>query len=73
MQDERSYYVPTPEEEIQAIKAILGGLERSNADIIAKYGHGVRPSWVSADLAMNSDRIQYYRQKLAKLEGQTDA
>lgn len=73
MQDEYKAYVPTNEEEIRAIKAMIDSLERSNADLIARYGHGVRPSWISADLSMNGCRIQYYRKELAKLEGQADA
>ena len=73
MQDEYKAYVPTNEEEIRAIKAMIDSLERSNADLTARFGHGVRPSWVSADLSMNGARIQYFRKELAKLEGQTDA
>ena len=75
MQSNNEYqtYVPSREEEIRTIKAMIDSLERSNADLLARYGSGVRPSWVSADMSMNGHRIQYYRKELAKLEGQTDA
>jgi hypothetical protein len=75
MQSNQEYptYVPSRDEEIRSINAMIASLERSNADLLARYGDGVRPSWVSADMSMNGHRIQYYRKELAKLEAEDNA
>ena len=63
----------TTEEEISLYQSMIQFHERSCADLIARHGHGVRPSWVSEDLALAGHQIRQYKQKLAELEGQTDA
>lgn len=63
----------TTEEEINLYRNMIQFHERSCDDLIARFGHGVRPSWVSEDLALAGHQIRQYRQKLAELEGQNDA
>ena len=47
--------------------------ERNNDDLIARYGTGVRPSWISEDMAINGHHIMRYKKKIAELEAQNDA
>ena len=63
----------TTEEEINLYRNMIQFHERNCDDLIARYGHGVRPSWVSEDLALAGHQIRQYKQKLAELEGQADA
>ena len=63
----------TIEEEISLYQSMIQFHERQCDDLIARYGTGVRPSWVSEDLALASHHVRRYRQRLAELEGQTDA
>ena len=63
----------TTEEEISLYQNMIQFHERQCDDLIARYGHGVRPSWVSEDLALAGHQIRQYKQKLAELEGQADA
>ena len=63
----------TTEEEISLYQSMIQFHEKSCDDLIARYGHGVRPSWVSEDLALAGHQIRQYKQKLAEMEGQTDA
>ena len=37
-------------------------------DIIKRYGTGVRPSWVSTDLAIEGERMRYYAKIVEGLE-----
>ena len=63
----------TTEEEINLYRNMIQFHERSCDDLIARFGHGVRPSWVSEDLALAGHQIRQYKKKLEELEGQTDA
>lgn len=63
----------TIEEEISLYHSMIQFHERQCDDLIARYGHGVRPSWVSEDLALAGHQIRQYKQKLAELEDKTDA
>ena len=42
--------------------------EKMAARMLAEYGHGCRPSFVSADLADYGDRISRYEAEIAELE-----
>ena len=42
---------------IAGLQAYLNSKQREIDDLIADYGHGVRPSWVSSDLALARDAI----------------
>jgi hypothetical protein len=63
----------TKEEAINLFQKLIQHHERSNANLLARCGDGVRPGWVSADMSMNSHRIKYYRKELAKLETEDNA
>lgn len=63
----------TIEEEINVYRNMIKFHEKSCDDLIVRYGTGVRPSWVSEDLALAGHQIRQYKKKLAELEGQTDA
>jgi aspartyl aminopeptidase len=63
----------TKEETITLYQNMIRQYERNNDDLIARYGTGVRPSWISEDLAINGHHIMRYKKKIAELEAQTDA
>ena len=63
----------TLEEEMNLYRNMIQFHEKSCSDLLERYGTGVRPSWVSEDLALASHQIRQYKQKLAELEGQTNA
>jgi hypothetical protein len=50
---------------IETLKSTIASAERDNDSLIARYGTGVRPSWVSVDIALNQERIEKYRKMLA--------
>ena len=37
-------------------------------DLIKRYGTGVRPSWVSTDLAIEGERMRYYAKIVEEIE-----
>ena len=43
-------------------------LEADNASTLAKYGEGVRPSWVSTDLVINDEKIQRSHKLIALID-----
>ena len=63
----------TIEEEISLYQSMIQFHEKSCSDLLQRYGTGVRPSWVSEDLALAGHQIRLYKQRLSELEGQTDA
>ena len=63
----------TIEEEISLYRSMIQFHERQCDDLISRHGHGVRPSWVSEDLALAGHQIRLMKKKMAELEGQNDA
>jgi len=55
---------PTKNDLLEYIK----WLEADNASTLAKYGEGVRPSWVSTDLAVNNEKIQRSHKLIALID-----
>jgi hypothetical protein len=51
----------------EQLNEYLDKLSKDYDAIIAKHGHGVRPSYVSADLAYISNRIASTKEKLVLL------
>lgn len=49
----------------------IAWLEADNANTLAKYGEGVRPSWVSTDLAVNGEKIQRANKLIALMDIET--
>jgi hypothetical protein len=60
----------TREDEKQMYRDLIEGCNKDYADMIAKYGTGVRPSWVSEELSWIGRRTQSYRATLARLEAE---
>ena len=56
------------EDEIKFLQGAIQQVERMAARMLAEYGSGVRPSFVSADLADYGDRISRYKAEIAALE-----
>ena len=52
----------------EELKDYIASLRKERGDLIRKY-QGVRPSWVSTDVAILGERIE---QAVAELEGQDD-
>jgi hypothetical protein len=50
---------------IETLKRTIANAEQDTASMIARYGSGVRPSWVSADIAINDAHIEKYSKLLA--------
>lgn len=57
-----------PRDEIEFLKGAISHTEKMAARMLAEYGHGCRPSFVSADLADYGDRISRYEAEIAELE-----
>ena len=55
------------EVERSALRDIMEMNERCRDALLLKYGHGVRPSSVSADLARYEDRIERARRTLGEI------
>lgn len=49
------------------LKDYIARLEAEFSNVATKY-RGVRPSWVSTDLALLRDRIDRYKRMLSELE-----
>jgi hypothetical protein len=58
---------------IEVVERMIGYYSRKYDDMIGEYGVGVRPSWVSGDLAEISQSIQTYRAELADLQAELEA
>ena len=55
-------------DEIAFLEGAISHTEKMAARMLAEYGHGSRPSFVSADLADYGDRISRYKAEIARLE-----
>jgi hypothetical protein len=51
--------------DIETLQRTIDSCERDTDSLIARYGTGVRPSWVSTDIVINQVRIEKYRKMLA--------
>lgn len=58
---------------IDVVERMIGYYSRKYDDIINQYGTGVRPSWVSGDLAELSQSMMTYRAELADLQAELEA
>ena len=54
------------QDEILFLEGAIKHTEKMAANMLAEYGNGVRPSWVSADLADYGDRISRYKAEIAR-------
>ena len=57
----------TIEQQIADLEAHAKRLDEQSARLIDRYGEGVRPGWISADLAMNGHHAAEARAEAAKL------
>ena len=60
----------TKQETISDIKDCIASWRRQRDEMERRYS-GVRPSYVSTDLAILEERIERYKAKLAEMEGDT--
>ena len=61
----------TKQAEINDLKDAIASWRKQRDELSAKY-QGVRPSYVSADLAILEERIQRYVARVKELEGGTE-
>ena len=61
----------TKQEEINDIKDCIASWRRQRDAMELRYS-GVRPSYVSTDLAILEERIERYKAKLAEMEGEAE-
>ena len=61
----------TKQEEINDIKDCIASW-RCQRDMMEMRYQGVRPSYVSTDLAVLEERIERYKAKLAEMEGEAE-
>ena len=54
-------------DQIAGLQAYLNSKQREIDDLIADYGHGVRPSWVSTDLMLARDAIARMEQAIKEI------
>ena len=55
-------------ERIAGLQAYVESEERSIAQTIKTYGTGVRPSWVSADIAIDQGHVDRAKAEIAELQ-----
>lgn len=60
----------TPEEQRQLAERMILIFEGKNTAILNRYGTGVRPSWLSAEIAMNDQQVEYYKKIIENLDAQ---
>ena len=58
---------------IEVVERMMEYYSRKYDDMISQYGTGVRPSWVSGDLAEINQSIATYRAELADLKAELEA
>jgi len=51
---------------INDMRARIADLEADNAQLEARYGTGVRPSWVGEEISMNLVKIRDYRRVIVE-------
>ena len=61
----------TKQEEINDIKDAIASWRKQREELSAQY-QGVRPSYVSTDLAILEERIQRYVARVKEMEGETE-
>lgn len=59
-------------DEIDALIDMAEHFEKKCEDLIARYGEGVRPGWVSADLAIDGQTAKNYRREAHELTEERD-
>ena len=57
---------------IEMLTRMVEKCDQEYEEIIARHGHGVRPSWVSADLADIGIRARRYREEIKRLQDQIE-
>jgi len=62
----------TTEEKRQLAERMILIFEGKNTSIINRYGTGVRPSWLSAEIAMNDQQAEYYKKIIQNLDAGID-
>ena len=60
----------TTEEKRQLAERMIAIFNSKNTGLINRYGSGVRPSWLSAEIAMNDQQVEYYKKIIKSLEAQ---
>jgi len=55
-------------EQVETMQGRVAYKERQIQSLINQYGQGVRPSWVSTDLAIYSQQMQDYTKDLSYAE-----
>ena len=55
------------EEEAKTLRDIMKMNQRSRDALLLKYGHGVRPSWVSTDVEKYQHQIERARKALGEI------
>ena len=55
-------------EQVETMQGRVAYKERQINSLINQYGQGVRPSWVSTDLAIYSQQMQDYTKQLSYAE-----
>ena len=58
---------------LEVVERMIGYYSSKYDDIINQYGTGVRPSWVSGDLAELSQSLITYRAELSDLQAELEA
>ena len=62
----------TTEEKRQLAERMIAVFSRKNTGLINRYGTGVRPSWLSAEIAMNDQQVEYYKKIIKNLDAGVD-
>ena len=62
----------TAEEKRQLAERMIAIFNSKNTGLINRYGTGVRPSWLSAEIAMNDQQAEYYKKIIQNIDAGID-
>lgn len=54
-------------QQVKQLRRLAAASEASADDLLYKYGHGVRPSWVSSEVASHGERADRYLRAAARV------
>ena len=57
---------------LEEAKSMMRSYQQDIKNLQERYGTGVRPSWVSTDIALAADNVQKFMKLIETMEQETD-
>ena len=57
---------------LEEAKSMMHSYQQDIKNLQERYGTGVRPSWVSTDIALAADNVQKFMKLIETMEQETD-